>query len=168
VPHNGGVAVAGKRNGLALLGLSDRAGADQLVALLGPGAVASDEDPHRSDTIVVGHPAYDGGVAVAGKRNGLALLGLSDRAGAEQLGALLGPDAIAAGEDPRCSKTTAERLADDGGVAVGRHRDRLTKAWCEAGDVAGQLLPLLGELRQAQLRRQQQHANASSDFGYDR
>jgi hypothetical protein len=50
-----------------------------------------DEDPHCSDIIVVDRPAHDGGVAIGGQRDGSALLGDSDRAGSDQLAALLGP-----------------------------------------------------------------------------
>jgi hypothetical protein len=102
--HNGGVAVAGQRNGVALNSGPNRAGADQLVALLRPDAVAAGEDPRRACQRVVERPAHDGGVAVGGQRNGLALLDAlragSNRAGADQLAALLSPDTVAAGVDP--------------------------------------------------------------------
>ena len=80
---------------------SNRAGADQLAALLGPDAAAAGKDPRRSGVRVVVRPAHDGGVAVGGQRDGGALRGSSNRAGADQLRSLLGPDAAAAGEDPR-------------------------------------------------------------------
>jgi hypothetical protein len=41
----GDVLNAGQRDGLALCGISDRAGANQLIALLGPGTVDAGEDP---------------------------------------------------------------------------------------------------------------------------
>ena len=82
-------------------GASNRAGADQLAALLGPDTAAAGVDPRRPGARVVGSPAHDGGVAVGGQRDGAALSGISNRAGADQLAALLGPDAAAAGIDPR-------------------------------------------------------------------
>ena len=72
------------------MALSNRAGADQLVALLGPDTIAAGENPRRPGAPVVVKPAHDGGVAVGGERNGEALLGqLSNRAGADQLRPLL-------------------------------------------------------------------------------
>ena len=51
--------------------------------------------------------------------------GVSDSAGADQLRSLLGPDAAAAGEDPRRSGArVVVRPAHDRGVAVGGQRDR--------------------------------------------
>jgi hypothetical protein len=44
---------------------------------------------------------FDGGVAVAGQRDGPALLGVSHGTDADQLAALLGPETAAAGVDPR-------------------------------------------------------------------
>jgi hypothetical protein len=90
--HEGSVAVAGQRDGEALLGKGpNRAGADQLAALLGPDPAAAGVDPRRPVVIVVAKPAHDGGVAVGGQRDGLALDGGSHRAGADQLASLLGP-----------------------------------------------------------------------------
>ena len=83
------------------MGASHRAGADQLVALLGPDTAAAGEHPRRPGLAVVGPPAHDGGVAVGGQRDGQALAGASNSAGADQLVALLGPDTAAAGEHPR-------------------------------------------------------------------
>src|SRR5262249_6530339 len=75
------------------------AAADQLVALLGPHAAAAGEHPHRAGIAVVARPADHGGVAVGGQRDREALLDdWSNRAGADQLGTLLGPHAAAAGE----------------------------------------------------------------------
>ena len=45
--HNGGAAVRGQRNRAALPRISDRAGADQFVALLRPDSAAAGEDPRR-------------------------------------------------------------------------------------------------------------------------
>ena len=84
-----------------MVGASNRAGADQLAALLGPDTAAAGVDPRRPGARVVGRPAHDGGVAVGGQRDGEALFGGSNRAGADQLAALLGPDTAAAGVDPR-------------------------------------------------------------------
>src|SRR5262249_36075354 len=103
--REGGIAVAGQRDGGALLDEgSNRAGADQLVTLLGPNAAVAGVDPHRPGVRVVARAAHEGGVAVARQRDGGALYGLCanrDRAGADQLAALLGPDTVAAGVDPR-------------------------------------------------------------------
>ena len=63
--------------------MSNRSGTDQLAALLGPDTAAAGVDPRRPGSPVVGDPAHDGGVAVGGQRNGPALLGGSDRAGAD-------------------------------------------------------------------------------------
>ena len=84
----------------ALFGRSNRAGADQLAALLGPHAVAAREDPRRAGVIdVVGKPADNGRIAIGGKSDRKPC-GDSDRAGADQFVALLGPDPVAAREDP--------------------------------------------------------------------
>jgi hypothetical protein len=86
---------------------------------LRPDAAAAGEDPRRAvaevTEIVVVRPTHNGGVAVAGQRDGEALVG-SERAGADQIVALLGPHAVAAGVDQR----TAAGRTYDGGVAVGR------------------------------------------------
>jgi hypothetical protein len=71
-----------------LFGISNRAGADKLAALLGPDTVAAGEDPRRSARVVA-RPAHDGGVAVGGQRDGVALLSVSNRARADQLWPLL-------------------------------------------------------------------------------
>jgi hypothetical protein len=81
--HDGGVAVAGQRDGPALAGISNRPFTNQLIALLGPATVAAGENPRRPDAVVtrtvwvVCESAYDGGVAVAGQRDGDALAGVS-------------------------------------------------------------------------------------------
>jgi hypothetical protein len=69
---------------------------------------------------VVGPPADDGDVAVGGQRDGHSLAGASHSAAADQLIALLRPDAAAAGEHPR---RLGQPPTDDGGVAVGGQRD---------------------------------------------
>jgi hypothetical protein len=75
------------------------------------------------------------------------LKGFPNRAGDDQLAALLGPDTVTAGEDPRRRPGLRVVLAHDGGVAVGRQRNGLALL---RGDPAGagQLRPLLRELRQ--------------------
>jgi hypothetical protein len=61
---------------------------------------------------------------------------VSNRAGADQLRPLLGPDTAAAGVDPRRPGEAAVATpADDGGVAVGRQRDR--EALCGGAHPAG-------------------------------
>src|SRR5262249_61540949 len=100
-------SVAGQRDGGALWAVPSRAGADQLVFLLGPNPAAAGEYPRRADARagtaarVVARPAHEGGVAVGGQRDGGALGGVPSRASADQLVSLLGPDAAAAGEDAR-------------------------------------------------------------------
>ena len=79
----------------------ERDRSDQLAALPGPGIATAGEDPRRPDAIIVVGSAHYGSVAVAGQRDRVALVGGPNRAGADQLGALLAPDATAAGEDPR-------------------------------------------------------------------
>src|SRR5262249_43202938 len=92
--HDG--SVAGQCNRAALVGGSNRAGADQLVALLRPDTtVAAGEHPRCACKIVVGPPTHDGGegVAVGGQRDGAALLGYANHAGADQLALLCPPKA---------------------------------------------------------------------------
>jgi hypothetical protein len=94
-----------------------------LFPLLGPDTAAAGEDPSSPETAshVTGvvRPAHDGGVAVGGQCDGLALVGVSNRVVGDQLAALLGPDPAAAGVDPRCpAKPIVVRPAHDGGVAV--------------------------------------------------
>jgi hypothetical protein len=86
--HDGGVAVGRKRDGGALGGVPNRAGADQLVALLGPDTAAAGGDPRRPDARIVVKPAHDSSVAVGGQRDGSLVDGYN-RAGADQLGPLL-------------------------------------------------------------------------------
>ena len=83
-----GVAVGGQRDGNALVGGSNRTGADQFGALLTPHPTAAGEHPHRTGTTVVEISAHDGGVPVSGQRDGLALLGASNRTAADQLGSI--------------------------------------------------------------------------------
>ena len=67
-----------------------------------------DKDPRRPNVTdirrrcrVVSRTAYDGGVAVAGQRDGGPLCSESNRAGADKLAALLGPKTLfVAGKDP--------------------------------------------------------------------
>ena len=107
------VAVGGQRNGGALLGASgtvDRVIAGQLAALLGPNSIAAVEDPRGPDAVaktkwIIARPANDGGVTVGGQCDRIALcnaitIATSNRACADQLAALLGPNSMAAGEDP--------------------------------------------------------------------
>ena len=73
--HDGGVAVGGQRDGEALLGGSTSdARTDQLAALLAPGSATAGVDPCRPCACVVAKPAHDGGVAVGGQRDGVALV----------------------------------------------------------------------------------------------
>ncbi len=122
--HDGGVSVGGQRDRAPLSGGSNRAGADQLVALLGPNIAAAGIDPRRPGVGIVFYPAHDGDVAVGGQCDGVALLGGSNRAGADQLAALLGPHTDAAGVDPRRPGARVVAIpAHDGGVTVGGQGD---------------------------------------------
>ena len=79
--------------------------------------------PRRPGVRVVARPAHDGGVAIGRQSDGDALSGVSNRAGADQLVALLGPKTAAAGEDPRRRHTSCRKVRHDGGVAVVRQGD---------------------------------------------
>jgi hypothetical protein len=48
--------------------VSNRAGADQLGALLGPDSAAAGVDLGRPGTRVIANPTHNGGVAIAGQR----------------------------------------------------------------------------------------------------
>ncbi len=123
-PHHGGVAAGGQRDGTALQGDPNCAGADQFAALLGPDTAAAGENPRCPGASVVGRPAHYGGVAVGRKCNGPALVAVSNPTGTHQLAALLGPDAVAARVDPcRPDERVVDRPAYNGGVAVGRKCD---------------------------------------------
>ena len=77
----------------------------------------------------------------------------SIRSRADQLAALLGPDTVAAREDPRRPGTVfVVRPADKGRVAVGGQRDRTALPGGSNRSRANQLGPLLRELGQGQLR----------------
>src|SRR5262249_50927243 len=122
---------------IALPAVSDRAGSDQLAALLGPNAIAASEDPRCADIAIIVWSADDGGIAICGQRDGCTLQGLSDHARSDQFAALLGPNALGADVDKRCSHiiTPIEiRPTHDGGVTVGRHRNtRKRNSGCYPG-----------------------------------
>ena len=61
------------------------ADANKLGALLGPHTAAAVEDPCRPNAQIVARPAHEGGVAVGGQRDGVALRGLYSREDADQL-----------------------------------------------------------------------------------
>src|SRR5207344_1360461 len=142
--HQGAIAVGGERNREALPGGSNRAGADQLVALLGPDTIAAGENPYRPGERVVARPAHQGGIAVGGERNRHALIGGSNRAGADQFVALLGPDTIAAGENPYRPVPVVARPAHQGGIAVGGERNRRALLGDSNRAGADQFVALLG------------------------
>src|SRR5262249_25074885 len=121
--HRSSVAVGGERNRPALLGDSNRAGADQLVALLGPHTIAAGENPYRR-VLIVARPAHPSSVAVARDRTRPALLVVSNRPGAHQLAPLLCPTTIPADEPPRRLAPVVARPAHQGGIAVGGERNR--------------------------------------------
>src|SRR5208337_3252271 len=146
--HDRGAAVSGKRDGDALSGVANRAGADQLVAQLGPDTIAAGEDPRRPAVRVVSRSTHDGSVAVGRKRDGDALSGVSNRTAADQFVALLGPNAIAAGIDPRRPRDpVVSKPAHDGSVAVGGKRDGPALLAESNREGADQLRSLLRELR---------------------
>ena len=85
------------------LAFSNRAGADQFAALLGPDAAAAGKDPRRSDVrvVVYSRPRWLCCRRRTARRTRLDRRRWPVAAGADQLAALLGPDAAAAREDPR-------------------------------------------------------------------
>ena len=115
-----GAAVGGERHRPALPGMAHPAGACQLVALLGPGAVGSRDYPDRAGAGVVAVAADYGSVPVAGEGHA-AECRLAGRARADQSGALLGPDAVGAGEDPD-SPEFVHIAGFDGGISIGGDR----------------------------------------------
>src|SRR5262249_41652036 len=122
------------------------AGADQFVSLLGPHAAAAGEYPRRADTTVIAIPAQDGGVAVGGQRDRMALRSFAGRVVADQLAPLLGPYSAAAAEYPRrASVDVVAPSAHEGGVSVGgeRNRDALV-GWASSPAHPEQLGSLLG------------------------
>src|SRR6266542_4302720 len=99
---------------------------------------------HRSIPRVVSRPAHDGGIAIGGQRDGRALAGASHSVGADELLALLGPDAAAAGEHPRRpGLAVIGPPAHDGAVAVGRKCDRHALTGLSHSTGADKLLALL-------------------------
>ena len=79
------------------------------------------EDPCRADAGLVEASADERGVAVGRERHGPALLRAPHRARADQLDALLGPDAAVPGPHPRGPELALSLApANDGRVAVGR------------------------------------------------
>jgi hypothetical protein len=113
--HDGSVAVGGQRDRHALSGASNRAGADQLAALLGPDAAVTGVDPRRPCIGVVSSPACDSGAAVGGQRDGDALPGTPNCGDGDQLVALLGPDNAACGRQV-CSNRGKSRGGQGGWV----------------------------------------------------
>src|SRR5262249_46346092 len=129
----GGIAVAGKGDRPSLQAtlsiVSDCTGAYQLVAPLGPVAVAAREDPPRAEvleSVRVIRPAQDRGIAVSRKGDRVTLTS-SGRTGPAQFVARRGPVPFVAGEAPRRAGVGfVARTADDGGVAVAGEGDRLS------------------------------------------
>jgi hypothetical protein len=168
-----GIAIGGQRDRVTLEGFSrvgNSTSADQLRSLLGPDGATAGEDPGRPNVRIV-RRADDHGIAVGGQRDGPALTAI-ESAGADQLGSLLGPDAAAAGEHPRCPHTGIVRPAQDGGIAVAGQRDGVALvSGKHYGDRAGadELRPLLRQLRQCRLRcRKQRRDNQRSDVADSR
>src|SRR4029079_14537172 len=122
--HHGRIAVGRQRHTAALLTVAHSAAADKFAALLRPGAAAAGEDPGSASIAIVLVSASNQRIAVGRQRDRKAQVGSADRAGAGQLGALLGPYAAAAGEDPDRAGLAVVVMADDRrGGAVGRQRD---------------------------------------------
>ena len=110
------------------MGGSTRAGADELVSLLGPDTAAARVDPRSALPAIVAGPANDGRVAIRGERDRAALLRGSARAGAAELVCLLG--------DPRSPlPIVIGGPANDSRVAVcgERYRDTLLRGSTRAG-----------------------------------
>ena len=111
--------------------MADRAGTDELWALLSPGRPRAREHPHRPHaavgTSVVAETADERRVPVARQRHADALLGLdkglTNGAGADELWTLLGPGRPRAREHPhRPLEAVVEGAADERGVPVARQR----------------------------------------------
>jgi hypothetical protein len=66
------------------------AGTNQFGALLAPHSARARVHPRRAGKVIVYRPTHNGGVSVAGKRDGSALARGADGAGANQFEALLG------------------------------------------------------------------------------
>ena len=134
--HNSSVATVRQRDGLALKGSPNLVAADEFVALLGPGAISASKDPRSAGGTIVTISTHDGGVTVGGHGHGVALLSVSDRAGADEFVALLGPGAAAVREYPRRAGSAVVTVSTyDGGIAVGgqRHGGALSSVTCRAG-----------------------------------
>src|SRR5262249_1264884 len=129
--HDGGIAVGRDRDLGALFYVANRAGADQLAALLGPNTAAADKDPCGAGVVIVAGSSNNCGIAVAGQSNGSALKAAAgtNRTGPDQLVALLHPNAVRAFETPcGADAQIVPRPSQDGGVAVGGQRDRDPRA----------------------------------------
>src|SRR5208282_1372733 len=111
--HHGGVAVGGQRDRIALQRGAGIAATDQLRSLLAPHDAALRKDPGGAVVRIIAVAADDGGVAGARQRDRDTLCGAPHGAGADELRALLGPDAAAAGKDPSRPGTRVVRIAAD-------------------------------------------------------
>src|SRR6185312_6111986 len=100
---------------------TDRASADELMALLAPDAVLTDEYPRRARVNVVAIAADDRGVAVRRQRYCPTLLGRAGGTGTDELAALLTSGAVLADEYPGCADIRVVAVSTDNrGVAVRR------------------------------------------------
>src|SRR5208282_5000882 len=108
-----GAGIGGQRDRISLSGSSDRAGAGELRSGLRPHPAALGKNPGRSVVGIIAEAADDGGVAGARQRDRDTLCGAPHGAGADELRALLGPDAAAAGKDPSRPGTRVVRIAAD-------------------------------------------------------
>src|SRR6185312_9527245 len=100
---------------------TDRASADELMALLAPDAVLTDEYPRRARVRLVAIATDDRGVAVRRQRYCPTLLGRAGDTGTDELAALLTPDAVLADEYPGCAGIRVVAVsANNRGVAVRR------------------------------------------------
>jgi hypothetical protein len=97
-----------------LKGVSKRASADQLAALLGPEFTFPRVDPCGPGVRIVGIPAHHGGVAVVRQRDGYALAGGPNREGTNRAVVILPTKAVlpswdSATEVPRTAFPTVSR-----------------------------------------------------------
>jgi hypothetical protein len=151
--HDGSIAVGGQGGRPALFGSSDRAGADQFAALLGPDTTAAGVDPRSSDVRVIVRRAHDGSVAIGRQGDAVTLEAGPNRLIGDQLVALLGPNTIVADEDPRRPGIrVVGKPAQDGGVTVGGQRDGVALLGGSDRQRADKFRPLLDELRPRRLR----------------
>jgi hypothetical protein len=87
--------------------------------LLSPNTASSSENPCGPSTAIVLSAADDGRIAIGGERDGEPLERIACCARPDEFVTLLAPNAVVAGENPRCSgKEVVAEPANQGGVSV--------------------------------------------------